>query len=166
MAVVEKKAQKVEACNMILYPHPLRHSKFEESRDQLQPGSLLPLGCHRREPGNEVGFENVFCCFKHTFFVCASATQCLEVIPIGLMDCNDKALLTTGTIYPSNKLYWVEVINFERNNIVHVNDTELFSWFPNLRLIDLCENPNLDCRAVWELKITVRSDCKFLSFIW
>ncbi len=106
-----------------------------------------------------------FIALSALFFVCASATRCLEVIPTGLMDCSDKALLTTSTIYPSNKLYWVEVINFERNNIVHVNDTELFSWFPNLRLIDLCENPNLDCRAVWELKITVRSDCEFLSFI-
>jgi hypothetical protein len=81
------------------------------------------------------------------------------------MDCSDTALLTTGTIYPSEKLYSVKVISFERNNIVHVNDTELFSWFPNLLLIDLRENPDLDCRAVWELKITVRSDCEFLSFI-
>ena len=59
-----------------------------------------------------------FIALSALFFVCASATRCIEVIPIGLMDCGDKALLTTGTIYPSEKLYWVEVIDFKRNNIV------------------------------------------------
>ena len=40
MANTGEKACKVEACNMILYPHPLRQSKFKESRDQPRPGSL------------------------------------------------------------------------------------------------------------------------------
>ncbi len=36
---------------MILCPHPLRQSKFEESRDQSRPGSLLPKS---KDPGYEV----------------------------------------------------------------------------------------------------------------
>ena len=63
-----------------------------------------------------------FVALSALFFVCASAMRCIEVIPVGLMDCSETALLTTGTIYPSEKLYWVKVISFERNNIVHVNE--------------------------------------------
>ena len=32
--------------------------------------------------------------------------------------------------------------------------------FPNLQLVDLRENPNIDCRLVLELKISVGSECK------
>jgi hypothetical protein len=52
MAKAGKNDTKVEACNMILYPHPLRQSNFNWSRDQPRPGSFLKK---REEPGNEVG---------------------------------------------------------------------------------------------------------------
>ena len=48
--------RKVEACNLILWLHPLTQSHFEASRDQPQAGSFLH---QREEPGNEVGVFTV-----------------------------------------------------------------------------------------------------------
>jgi hypothetical protein len=39
----------MEACNLILCPHPLRQPNFEESCDQPQPGSFP-----KKDPGYEV----------------------------------------------------------------------------------------------------------------
>ena len=99
-------------------------------------------------------------------FVRVCAMSCRELKFFGLMDCSDIALTSIDSIYPSTKLYSVRDIIFERNNIMRVNGTELSLWFPNLCSVNLRNNPNLDCRGVWELKINVESDCKFFIHLY
>ena len=92
-------------------------------------------------------------------FVRASTAKCIERQRFKLLDCTDMSLKTTnGLLYGTKP--WVYVIDLRRNLLVWINDTLLLSVFPNLQLVDLRENPNIDCRLILELKISVRSDCK------
>ena len=68
------------------------------------------------------------------------------------------SLRTTDELLSETKP-WVYVIDFKQNLLVWINATSLFFVFPNLQLIDLRQNPNVDCWRILELKISVRSDC-------
>ena len=98
------------------------------------------------------------------FFVRASMAKCIEKQQWKLLDCADMSLKTTEGLLHGAKP-WVYVVDLRRNLLVWINDTLLLSVFPNLYLVDLCENPNLDCRLILELKISVRSECKTKAFL-
>jgi hypothetical protein len=97
-------------------------------------------------------------------FVCASATRCREVYLFDLLDCSDLALETIRGLWKTER-DWVLNVDFRKNRFVTVNMTELLNAFPNLWHIDLRKNPKLDCRAIRNLRIRTRSDCKFVSFV-
>ena len=56
LLAIEVLSAEVEACNMILSPHPLRKLIFCEPRDKLRPWSFV---LKREEPGNEFGLSRV-----------------------------------------------------------------------------------------------------------
>jgi hypothetical protein len=56
LLAIEVLSAEVEACNMIISPHPLRQLIFCEPRDKLQPWSFV---LKREEPGNEFGLSRV-----------------------------------------------------------------------------------------------------------
>ena len=93
------------------------------------------------------------------YFVRASTAECIQKQRLKLLDCTDMSLKTTeGLLYGTTPR--VYVVDLRRNLLVWINDTLLLSVLPNLQLVDLRENPNIDCRLVLELKIGVRSECK------
>ena len=91
-------------------------------------------------------------------FVRVSAVKCVEKRQFRLLDCSDMSLRTTDELLSEIKP-WVYVIDFKRNLLVWINATSLLYMFPNLQLIDLRQNPNVDCWRIRELKINVKSDC-------
>ena len=82
-------------------------------------------------------------------FVCANATRCREE-RFGVLI---QSFVEDHTYTYVQKMYWVLVINLRKNHIVYINDTELLSCFPNLRVVDLRGNPNPECQSVQESKI-------------
>ena len=98
------------------------------------------------------------------FFVRASTAKCIEKQQWKRLDCAGMSLKTTERLLHGAKP-WVYVVDLRRNLLVWINDTLLLSVFPNLQLVDLRENPNLDCRLILELKISVRSECKTKAFL-
>jgi hypothetical protein len=97
-------------------------------------------------------------------FVCANAARCRDDRFVGVLDCSSLSLKTAHAL-TNKRMYWVIVVNLRGNDIVHVNDTELLYRFPNVRVVDLRGNQNLQCRLVWKSRISTRSNCKFVSFV-
>jgi hypothetical protein len=97
-------------------------------------------------------------------FVCANATRCREVYIFDLLDCSDLGLETIRGLWKTER-DWVLNVDFWKNRFVTINVTELLDAFPNLRHIDLHKNPEIDCRAIRNLRIRTRSYCKFVSFV-
>ena len=91
-------------------------------------------------------------------FVRVSAVKCVEKQQFRLLDCSDMSLRTTDELLSEIKP-WVYVIDFKRNLLVWINGTSLLYTFPNLQMIDLRQNPNVDCWRIRELKINGKSDC-------
>ena len=89
--------------------------------------------------------------------------KCMENKRLKLLDCTDMSLKTMEGLLHGAKP-WVYVVDLRRNLLVWINDTLLLSVFPNLQLVDLLKNPNIDCRLILELKITV-SKCKTKAFL-
>ena len=101
-------------------------------------------------------------------FIRASTAKCTEHQRLKLLDCTGMSLKTTeGLVYGTKP--WVYVIDLRRNLVVWINDTLLLSVFPNLQLVDLRENSNIDCRLILESWIQswigVKKDCKTKSFL-
>jgi hypothetical protein len=90
-----------------------------------------------------------------------SAEGCLERRSISLLDCSDLALETLDGLWKTER-DWVFTIDFQRNRFVIVNMTDLLNVFPNLGSMDLRGNMALDCRAIKNSRIRIRSDCKFV----
>ena len=86
-------------------------------------------------------------------------TLCREYHFIHLLDCADLSVNSTRSLSHGVKP-WVHVLNLRRNDLIRVNEAELLASFPDLRVVDLHENPNLDCQAVKTFKFLVRSDCR------
>jgi hypothetical protein len=93
-------------------------------------------------------------------FVNFSAETCIEEPFIGLLDCSDLSLKTIDGLFTTRQL-WIRAVDFSENNFAVINTTELLLVFPNLQHIDLRRNLALDCRAIWDSKVRVRSDCMF-----
>ena len=91
-------------------------------------------------------------------FVHGSTPICWESTIFKLLDCSDKQVKSIDHLVIS-KREWVVVIDFKRNRLVSFNVTELLLAFPNLRHIDVRDNPTLDCRLLRESRIEVNSDC-------
>ena len=53
---------------------------------------------------------------------------------------------------------------FSKEPFHYCQHNELLNVFPNLRHMDLRENTALDYRAIRNSGISIRSDCKFVSF--
>ncbi len=87
-----------------------------------------------------------------------SAGTCIEERLIGLLDCRGLSLKTVGRFFARRQL-WVITIDLSENNFVVINTTELLDVFPNLQLVDLRQNVNLDCWAIQNSKVPVTSDC-------
>ena len=91
-------------------------------------------------------------------FVHLSLETCIEEPFIGLLDCSDLSLKTVDGLFTTQQP-WVIAIDLRKNNFAVINITELLKVFPNLRRIDLRKNVALDCRAIRNPKVPVRSDC-------
>ena len=89
-----------------------------------------------------------------------SALRCTEVERIKLLDCSGLNTKKSSRL-PSPK--WVEFLDLRFKKITTINATELLITFPNLRFIDIRNNPNFDCRLAKEKWVTIASDCKLKS---
>ena len=88
-----------------------------------------------------------------------STGTCVELRFINLMDCSDASM---SSIDGLSARKWVKVVNFRRNDFVTLNMTRLLWLYPNVREVDLRDNPRLDCEKIREsTHVRVETDCKF-----
>ena len=88
-----------------------------------------------------------------------STETCVELQFINLMDCSDASM---SSIDGLSVRKWVRAVDFRRNDFVTLNKTRLLWVYPNVREVNLRDNPRLDCEKIQESTyIRVKTDCKF-----
>ena len=88
-----------------------------------------------------------------------STETCVELQFTNLMDCSDASM---SSIDGLSVRKWVMAVDFRRNDFVMLNMTRLLWVYPNVREVNLGDNPRLDCEKIQESTyIRVKTDCKF-----
>ena len=59
----------------------------------------------------------------------------------------------------------VYALDLQTNRFVSANFTKLVLVFPNVRIVDLSDNPTLDCRLARDQRIVIESNCEAASAI-
>ena len=99
----------------------------------------------------------VFFILSFSLLVIQSTSICREHRLAKALDCSGLALKDINRITTADGK-WVLSLSLRRNLLVSVNITKVLLLFPNIRLVDLRENP-LDCRLVRQHTIIIKSDC-------
>ena len=102
--------------------------------------------------------------FGLSLFVTITTQKCLERQILGYLDCSEIMLNETDQI-PTERKEWVYVLDLRMNRFVSVNFMKLVLVFPNLCIVDLSDNPTLDCRLAQDPRIVIESNCEAASAI-
>ena len=76
-----------------------------------------------------------------------STETCVELRFINLMDCSGASM---SSIDGLSVRKWVRAVDFRRNDFVTLNMTRLLWVYPNVREVNLRDNPRLDCEKIRE----------------
>jgi hypothetical protein len=91
----------------------------------------------------------------HGFLVYGKQQGCKLVRFVGVLDCVNVGLQNVPIIQKDRDA--VKVLDLRQNNITKL-DSKIMAAYPNLKLIDVRENPRI-CGGVF-VSVTVKSDCK------
>ena len=78
-----------------------------------------------------------------------AASNCIEKQRLDVPDCSGLGLKTTKNLSKLRQKEWVISLDLRRNKFVSLNFTEIHLIFPNLRLMDVRENPLFNCKMDW-----------------
>jgi hypothetical protein len=91
----------------------------------------------------------------HGFSIYGKQQGCKLVRFVGVLDCVNVGLRNVPIIKKDRDA--VKVLDLRQNNITKL-DSKIMAAYPNLKLIDVRENPRV-CGGVF-VSVTVKSDCK------
>lgn len=89
-------------------------------------------------------------------------SECIYVRVAKVLDCSDQGLTKIPYVptAANRRKYIIHVLNLRRNNVKSVSERELTNWYPELKMVDLRQNPNLNCSQVRSFtRIVFKVDC-------